>query len=423
MILKNVKIYGQEGLKDIHLQGDTITEISPTSTTENNNQVIDLKGKIVVPPLVEPHIHLDYALTAGTPAWNQSGTLFEGIQLWSERKKVVKETKEDIKNRALKALQMQLKHGIQHVRTHVDITDPSLTGLEALLEIKEEIKPWMNLQIVAFPQEGIYAYPKGDELLEEALKMGADVVGGIPHYELTREDGVKSVKKSLELAYKYGKLVDIHCDEIDDEQSRFVEVVAAEAYRLGMGDLVTASHTTAMGSYNDAYTYKLFKLLKMSNIHFVAVPKANLHLQGRFDTYPKRRGLTRVKELLEADINVCFGLDSIMDPWYPLGDGNLIRVVDIGLHACHMIGYNDIVTALNLITTNGAKTLNIREGYGIEEGNKANLIVIDTDSEYDAIRCQPPVLYSIRNGEVIVETKPAETKIKVPVFSLELSKS
>lgn len=312
MLLKNAKLYGQEGNFNIEIMEGRINKLVPADTSiRSNERVIDLAGKIVLPPFVEPHIHLDYVLTAGTPRWNQSGTLFEGIQCWSERKLLVEETKEDIKNRALKALEMQMKHGVQYVRTHVDITDPSLMGLEALLEIKEEVKSWMDIQIVAFPQEGIYAYPKGDELLEEALIMGADVVGGIPHYEHTREDGVQSVKKSLELAYKYGKMVDIHCDEIDDEQSRYVEVVAAEAFKLGMGELVTASHTTAMGSYNDAYTYKLFKLLKQSKINFVSLPKANLHLQGRFDSFPKRRGLTRVKELLQSEINVCFGLDSI----------------------------------------------------------------------------------------------------------------
>jgi len=417
MFIQNAKLYGQEGLWDLHIIENKIFSITPAqqSPIPSGEKVIDVNGKIVLPPFVEPHIHLDYVLTAGTPRWNQSGTLFEGIQIWSERKKVVKGSKEEIKYRALQALHMQIKHGVQHVRTHVDITDPSLLGLEALLEVKQEIKPYVDLQIVAFPQEGIYSYPKGDELLEEALKMGADVVGGIPHYEFTREDGVRSVQKSIELAYQYGKMVDIHCDEIDDEQSRFVEVVAAEAYKLGMGELVTASHTTAMGSYNDAYTYKLFKLLKQSNINFVSLPKANLHLQGRFDSYPKRRGLTRVKELLEADINVCFGLDSIMDPWYPLGDGNLMTVVDTGLHACHMTGYNDIISALNLITTNGAKTLNLLETYGIKAGNPANLVVIDSTSEYDAIRLQSTVLYSIRNGEVLVETKPAETKLNMPL--------
>lgn len=416
MIVKNAKLYGQEGLWDIEIRAGDITKISPSvpSNETGDDDVLDVQGNIVLPPFVEPHIHLDYVFTAGTPRWNQSGTLFEGIQIWSERKQMIKQTKEEVKQRAFKALKLQIKHGIQHVRTHVDVTDPTLTGLQALLEIKEEIKPWVDVQIVAFPQEGIYAYPKGEQLLEEALKMGADVVGGIPHYERTREDGVQSVKKIMELAYKYDKLVDIHCDEIDDEQSRFVEVVAAEAYQWGMGQRVTASHTTAMGSYNDAYMYKLMKLLKQADIHFVSLPKANLHLQGRFDSYPKRRGLTRVKELLQENINVCFGLDSIMDPWYPLGDGNLVRVVEMGLHACHMTGHQDIVSGLHLITFNGAKTLNIAKQYGIKEGNAANLLVLNTSSEMDAIRCHAPVLYSIRKGEIMVETKPSETKINIP---------
>ena len=326
MIIQNAKIYGQDGLWSITVENSKFKTITEQPNYLNSPCDLDLQGKLLLPPFVEPHIHLDYVLTAGQPRWNQSGTLFEGIQCWSERKIAVPETKEDVKKRAYKAIEMQLKHGIQHIRTHVDITDPSFTGLEALLEIREETKNLLDLQIVAFPQEGVYAYPKGDELLEEALKMGADVVGAIPHFERTREDGVKSVQTALELAYRYDKLVDIHCDEIDDEQSRFLEVVASEAYRLGLGDKVTASHTTAMGSYNDAYAYKLFKVLKQANLNFIALPKANTHLQGRFDSYPKRRGVTRVKELLEADLNVCFGLDSIMDPWYPLGDGNLIRM-------------------------------------------------------------------------------------------------
>lgn len=418
MILKNAKLYGQEGIWNIVMQGEQIQTIKLASNTNDtgDGNVLDLNGKIVLPPYVEPHIHLDYALTAGTPRWNQSGSVFEGIEIWSERKQIVNETKEEIKQRAMKAIKMQMKHGIQYVRTHVDVSEPTLKGLEALLEIKEEIKPWMDLQLVALPQEGLYTHPRGEELLEKALEMGADVVGGIPHYELTREDGVRSVIKALELANKYEKMVDIHCDEIDDEQSRYLEVLAAEALKLGIGHRVTASHTTAMASYNDAYTYKLFQTLKRSNIHFVSLPKANLHLQGRFDNYPKPRGLTRVKELLEAGINVCFGLDSITDPWYPLGDGNLMHVVEIGLHACHMTSHDEIVTALDLITLNGAKTLGIENGYGVKEGNKANLIVIDADSEYEAIRTQAPVLYSIRDGKIIVETRPAETTMHIPLF-------
>ena len=419
MLLKNAKLYGKEGIWDITIQAEKLSSIKPAANSADlsDEQTIDLKGKIVLPPYVEPHIHLDYVLTAGTPRWSKSGSVFEGIEIWSERKQCVTETKDDIKKRALTAIKMQLKHGIQHVRTHVDVSDPTLKGLEALLEVKEEIKPWMDLQIVALPQEGLYTKPDGEELLIKALEMGADVVGGIPHYELTREDGVRSVFKALELAVKYDKLVDIHCDEIDDDQSRYLEVLAGEALKLGIGHRVTASHTTAMASYSNAYTYKLFQTLRKAGINFVSLPKANLHLQGRFDGHPARRGITRVKELLADDINVCFGLDSIMDPWYPLGDGNLMSVVDTGLHACHMTDYAHIVKALDLITINGAKTLAINEGYGVEEGNKANLIVIDSESEYEANRTQASVLYSIRNGEIIVETKPAETTMAISLFS------
>lgn len=412
MIIQNARLYGKEGLWKIITTDGTITAIHAQVDFEEAPDTLDVKGKLILPPFVEPHMHLDYVLTAGQPRWNQTGTLFEGIECWSERKLAIKETKEDIKKRALQGLRMQIEHGIQHVRTHVDITDPTLLAFEAMLEIKEEIKPWVDLQIVAFPQEGIYAYPKGGELLEEAIKMGADAVGGIPHFEFTREDGVASMKLALDLAYRYDRLVDIHCDETDDDQSRFLEVVAAEAYRLGIGERVTASHTTAMHSYNNAYAYKLFRLLKLSNIHFVACPLANVHLQGRFDSYPKRRGVTRVKELLEAGMNVTFGHDSIVDPWYPLGNGNMMRVLEMGIHACHMMGYDDIVNSLDLITTNGAKALNISEEYGVEVGKPANLIVLDADSPYEAVRCQAPLLYSIRNGEIIVETQPAQTTIR-----------
>ncbi|MFC0014542.1 MULTISPECIES: cytosine deaminase [Allobacillus] len=413
MLLTNAKLYGQEGLWDLEIQDGRFKKISTSEGQEQDDNAIDLKGKIVLPPYVEPHIHLDYALTAGTPRWNQTGSVFEGIEIWAERKQLVDESIEDIKQRAKNALKMQIKHGIQHVRTHVDVGDPELKGMKALLEVKEEIKPWVDLQLVAMPQEGLYTKPDAERLLIEAIEMGADVIGGIPHYELTREDGVRSVHRILELAEKYDKLVDVHCDEIDDDQSRYLEVLAGEALKRGIGHRVTASHTTAMASYSNAYTYKLFQTLKKAGIHFVALPKANLHLQGRFDDNPVRRGLTRVKEMLHEGINVSFGLDSIMDPWYPLGDGNLMHVTEIGLHACHMTDYDHIVSALNLVTTNGAKTLGIEELYGIEQGNKANLIVIDSESEYEAIRTQAPVLYSIREGEIIVETKPAETKMNI----------
>nr|WP_206698092.1 cytosine deaminase [Cytobacillus firmus] len=399
---------GREGLWNITIQNGKIHSLSQ-GEVDASQEILDAAGSMVSAPFIEPHIHLDTTLTAGEPEWNQSGTLFEGIQRWAQRKETL--THEDVKTRAKTALKWQIAQGIQHVRTHVDVTDPSLTALKALLEVKEEMSDYVDLQLVAFPQEGINSYPSGAELMEEALKMGADVVGGIPHFEFTREYGVASMKTAFDLAEKYDRLVDIHCDEIDDEQSLFVEVVAVEAYERGLGSRVTASHTTAMGSYNDAYTYKLFRLLKLSNINFVANPLVNIHLQGRFDTYPKRRGITRVKELLEAGLNVSFGHDDIFDPWYPLGTGNMLQVLHMGIHVSQLMGYEQIVNSFDLITNNSAKTLNIEEKYGIEEGKPANLIILDAENEYEAIRRQAAVKYSIRNGKIIAETKPSQTSV------------
>ncbi|KML43219.1 cytosine deaminase [Cytobacillus firmus] len=408
MIIKNAKLRGREGLWNIAIQDGKIHSLTQ-GESNGSQEILDAAGSLVSAPFIEPHIHLDTTLTAGEPEWNQSGTLFEGIQRWAQRKETL--THEDVKIRAKTALKWQIAQGIQHVRTHVDVTDPSLTALKALLEVKEEMADYVDLQLVAFPQEGINSYPSAAELMEEALKMGADVVGGIPHFEFTREYGVASMKTAFDLAEKYDRLVDIHCDEIDDEQSRFVEVVAAEAYERGLGSRVTASHTTAMGSYNDAYTYKLFRLLKLSNINFVANPLVNIHLQGRFDTYPKRRGITRVKELLEAGLNVSFGHDDIFDPWYPLGTGNMLQVLHMGIHVSQLMGYEQIVNSFDLITDNSAKTLNIEEKYGIEEGKPANLIILDAENEYEAIRRQVAVKYSVRNGKIIAETKPSQTSV------------
>lgn len=413
ILFKNAKLRGQAELKDILVVDGIIEKIENElkCIDENNNdiKVIDLNKNLTIPPYVEPHIHLDYVYTAHTPgATNSSGTLFEGIQRWSESKNNL--NKDEVKERAKIALKKQITTGIQHIRTHVDVTDKKLTALKSMLELKEELKEIVDMQIIAFPQEGMYAYKGGDELVEEALKMGADVVGAIPHFEYTREFGEKSVKKAIELALKYDKLIDIHCDETDDEQSRFLEVLAAHSYIEGIGEKVTASHTCAMHSYNNAYTYKLFKLLKESKLNFIACPTENIHLQGRFDTYPKRRGITRVKEMVEAGLNVCFAQDSISDPWYPLGTGNLMNILDAGIHICQMMSFEEINNSLDLITINGAKTLNIEKNYGIKVGSKANFIVLNAKNEFEAIRERVGVLYSIRDGKVLFEKIPEVIK-------------
>lgn len=409
MLVKNVHIHNREGLWQILIEEGKISRIFPQDEVLNySGEILDGEEGIIYPPFVEPHIHLDATQTAGQPNWNQSGTLFEGIERWAERKSLL--SHEDVKSRAWKTLKWQIANGVQYVRTHVDVSDPTLTALKAMLEVKKEIAPWVDLQIVAFPQEGILSYPNGEKLLDQAMEMGADVVGGIPHFEFTREYGVESMHIAFDIARKYNKQIDIHCDEIDDEQSRFVETVAALALKYDMGEKVTASHTTAMHSYNNAYASRLFRLLKMSKIHFLANPLVNIHLQGRFDTYPKRRGVTRVKEMLKNNINVCFGHDDVFDPWYPLGTANMLQVLHMGLHVCQLMGYGQINDGLKLVTENSAKALGLTD-YGIKEGNSANFIVLPAENGFDAVRRQVPTRYSIRHGKVISETQLAKTTI------------
>lgn len=409
MLIQHIRLADREGLWQIRCQDGVITAIEPHDEHAVAGRVLDGEGGLAIPPFIEPHIHLDTTQTAGEPSWNLSGTLFEGIERWAERKALL--THEDVKQRAIQTLKWQIANGIQFVRTHVDVSDPNLVALKAMLEVREEMKEWVELQIVAFPQEGILSYPNGKALLEEALKLGADVIGAIPHFEFTREYGVESMHYIFDLAEKYQVLVDVHCDEIDDEQSRFIETLATLAYERGIGHRVTASHTTAMHSYNGAYASRLFRLLKMADINFVANPLVNIHLQGRFDTYPKRRGITRVKEMLEANINVCFGHDDVFDPWYPMGTANMLQVLHMGLHVCQIMGYEQINDGLKLISSHSARTLNVQDRYGIEVGKPANLLILPADNGFDAVRRQVPVRYSIRHGKVIAQTRPAQTEI------------
>lgn len=396
----NARLPGREGLFHIPVSGGRFGQIAPQAQMcDAAPGQLDAAGNLVSPPFVEPHIHLDAAFTAGEPRWNQSGTLFEGIECWAERKPLL--SREDVIHRAEQALRLFADNGIQYVRTHVDVTDPSLTALNAMLEVRERMAGLVDLQIVAFPQEGIRSFPGGHELMEEAIRLGADVVGGIPHFEYTRDDGVASVRWLMELAHRNDLLVDVHCDEIDDPQSRFLEVLAAEALRLDYGSRVTASHTCAMGSYNDAYCSRLFRLLTRSGLRFLSMPTESLHLQGRFDSYPKRRGLTRVPELLAAGLKVAFGQDSIRDPWYPLGNGNMLRTLDVGLHACHMLGMDWIDSCLELITDNGAAALGLAD-YGIQPGLPARCVILQGRSPYEVLLGQQPVRASIRDGRVIL---------------------
>ena len=410
MLFKNALIENSVEAQDIRVEDGIIKEIGSLSL-QQGEEAVDLKRKLVLPPFIESHVHLDTCLTAGDPAWNMSGTLFEGIECWSKRKE--KLNAEDVTARVHKVVRMYAAHGVQFIRTHIDITDPTLMAMKTMIRLREELKDIMEIQIVAFPQEGILSYPNGKELLREALDMGADAAGAIPHFEFTREYSVQSLDYALNLAAEKNKLVDVHCDEIDDEASRGLETVAARALELGLYDKVTASHTTAMHSYNNAYVLRLMRLLKMSRINFVSNPLVNTHLQGRIDTYPKRRGITRVKELLAEGINVSFGNDDIFDPWYPMGNGGMRDAVFLGLNVCQMMGYEEIMDSYKLVTCNAAKTLHISDRYGIEVDKPASFVVLDAENYYEALTNDSVVLSSYKNGKKIAENTPSERRILI----------
>ncbi|MCS8561286.1 cytosine deaminase [Weissella cibaria] len=412
MLIKQVFIENADQAQDVRVVDGKFVAIANHLEAVADEQVIDAAGKLMVPPFVDPHVHLDSTMTAGDPEWNETGTLFDGIRIWSDRKETL--SHEDVKQRAIQALRIQAAHGLQFVRSHVDVTDPNLTALKALLEVREEVKPWMTLQLVAFPQEGILSFPGGKELMIKAAEMGVDAIGAIPHFEFTREYSVESLNFAFEVAQKYGLLVDAHTDEIDDPASRGLETMATLALETGLKEKVTASHTTAMGSYNDAYVYKLMRLLKMADINFVSNPLINMYLGGRFDTYPKRRGLTRVKELDAEGINVAFGEDDIRDPWYPMGNGNMMDVLHMGLHATQIMGYTEIMNSYRFITKNGARTMQVQDSYGIELGKPANFLIFNAKNWYDALNERAELLYSVHNGNVLVETKPAEVTVTLP---------
>jgi cytosine deaminase len=403
LLLTGATLPGSKGPRDLGIRDGRLVSPEPEA-----RQVIALGGALVTPPLVEPHIHLDAVLTVGQPRPNQSGSLFEGIAIWAERVKSL--TMEDVKARVRQVLRWQLANGVQYVRSHVDVCDPRLRAMRALVELREEIGDQMELQIVAFPQQGILSFEGGTELMGRAVALGADVVGGIPHFELTREMGVDSVKFAFELAAEHGLRVDIHCDETDDDHSRFVEVMAAETLRHGLEGRVTASHTTAMHSYNNAYAYRVINNIARARMHMVTNPLDNSVLQGRFDSYPIRRGHTRMKELMAAGVNVCIGHDSVMDPWYPLGYGDPLQAAFVLAHYGQMSGAEELTRLFDMITVAPARALGVQD-YGLEEGAPASLVVYDAPGELDAIRLIPRRRLVLRRGRVVARTEPAQTTV------------
>ncbi|MEH7881147.1 amidohydrolase family protein [Rhizobium laguerreae] len=392
---------GRTGI-DIGIQGGKIIAVEPNLQAQSQEE-IDATGRLVSPPFVDPHFHMDATLSLGLPRMNVSGTLLEGIALWGELRPIV--TKEELVDRALRYCDLAVTQGLLFIRSHVDTSDPRLVTVEAMIEVREKVAPYIDLQLVAFPQDGYYRSPGAIDALNRALDMGVDIVGGIPHFERTMGEGTASVEALCRIAADRGLPVDIHCDETDDPLSRHIETLAAETIRFGLQGRVAGSHLTSMHSMDNYYVSKLIPLMAEAEINVIPNPLINIMLQGRHDTYPKRRGMTRVRELMDAGLNVSFGHDCVMDPWYSIGSGDMLEVGHMAIHVAQMAGIDDKKRIFDALTINSAKTMGL-EGYGLEKGCNADLVVLQASDTLEALRLKPNRLAVIRRGKVIARSAP-----------------
>ncbi len=399
MLFKNLR-FKDESI-DILIKNGRIAQIG--KELNETGESLDCKGLLLSLPFNDPHIHIDSAFTAGQPKYNNSGTLFEGIEIWRVRKRFI--SKKDFLERTNTLFASYVKNGVQNIRAHLDVT---AEGLEIFEWANEQKKIWenkINIQIVAFPQDGILTKDEYKDNLEKVIKIGIDVIGGIPHYEISTRHGWESIDFLLVKAKEHNLLIDMHCDEIDDPNSKFLEYLAARTYELGLAGKVTASHTTAFARYDNAYVRKLWRVLNLSQMNFIANPLVNVHLGGRFDQVDPGRGITRVKELIEQGLNVAYGHDDVQDPWYSLGSGNMMQVLFMGIHLNHLTGQDDINQSLDLISKNSAKLMNLNN-FDLKIGSPANFIVLNASSAYEAIRDIATVNLNVKEGKIIYKSKP-----------------
>jgi len=405
LIVRNATLPDGRTGQDIGCASGRIAAVEPELAAEAG-RVVDAAGHLVSPPFVDVHFHMDATLSLGRPRMNVSGTLLEGIALWGELKPL--QTVEEIAERALSYCDLAVAQGLLAIRSHVDVCDDALKGVEALVEVRRQVAPYIDLQLVAFPQDGLYRSPTAEANLLRALDMGVDVVGGIPHFERRMADGAASVRRLCEIAAERGLRVDMHCDESDDPLSRHVESLAYETQRLGLQGRVTGSHLTSMHSMDNYYVSKLIPLMAEAGLHVVPNPPINIMLQGRHDTYPKRRGLTRVRELRDAGLNVAFGQDCVMDPWYSLGGADMLDVAHMGLHVGQLSSRADMGWCFEAVTQNPARVMGL-EGYGLDPGCNADMVLLQARDPVEAIRLRATRLAVIRRGRVIAETPARRT--------------
>ncbi|MFZ6655536.1 amidohydrolase family protein [Undibacterium sp. TJN19] len=410
LVIRNASLPdGRKGI-DIAIQDGRISAVGvalPVSAAEE----INANGNLVTPPFVDAHFHMDAVLSYGLPRVNQSGTLLEGIALWGELKPIL--TQEALIERALRYCDWAVARGLLAIRSHVDICDDRLLAVEALLEVKRRVAPYLDLQLVAFPQDGILRSPTAMANLKRAIAMGVDVVGGIPHFERTMADGAESVRLLCEFAAEQGLRVDMHCDESDDPMSRHIETLAYHSNRLGLHGRVAGSHLTSMHSMDNYYVSKLLPLIREAGVAAIANPLINITLQGRHDTYPKRRGMTRVPEMLAAGIDVAFGHDCVMDPWYSLGSGDMLEVAQMGLHVGQMTGQAAMRQCFDAVTETPARILGL-EAYGLQAGCFADLVLLDASDTIEALRLRSARLLVLRRGKVISQTPAPHANLHLP---------
>ncbi len=407
LLVKNATLPdGRQGMS-IGVQNGRIAEVT-AGLDAPAHETLDAGGYLLSPHFVDPHFHMDATLSYGLPRVNESGTLLEGIAVWGELKPTL--TADAIIERALTYCDWAVAKGLLAIRSHVDTSDPSLLAVDALLEVKKRVAPYIDLQLVAFPQDGLLRTQGSVDNLKRALDKGVDVVGGIPHFERTSEQGAASVKLLCEIAATRGLLVDMHCDESDDPLSRHIETLAFEAQRLGLQGRVTGSHCTSMHSMDNYYVSKLLPLIAESGVSVTANPLINITLQGRQDSYPKRRGMTRVPELMAAGINVAFGHDCVMDPWYGMGSGDMLEVAHMGLHVAQMTSQKGIRDCFDAVTTNAAEVMHL-QGYGLEVGCDASFVLLQARDPVEAIRLRANRLQVWRKGQLLAETAPVVAKL------------
>jgi cytosine deaminase len=400
LIIRNANLTtGQSGF-DVGISSGKITAIEKKIDGEAGEE-IDATGRLLSPAFCDPHFHMDATLSLGKPRMNVSGTLLEGIALWGELRPIV--TKEELVDRALRYCDLAVSQGLLFIRSHVDTSDPKLVTAEAMLEVREKVAPYIDLQLVAFPQDGYFRAAEGVFALNRALDMGVEIVGGIPHFERTMDEGRKSVEALCKIAADRGLAVDMHCDETDDPMSRHIETLAAETIRFGLEGRVAGSHLTSMHSMDNYYVSKLIPLMAEAEINVIPNPLINIMLQGRHDTFPKRRGLTRIRELMEAGLNVSLGQDCTMDPWYSMGSADMLEVAHMGVHVAQMGGIEEKKQIFNAITTNSAKTMGL-ENYGLEVGCNADLVILQANDVVEALRLKPTRLCVLKGGKVVSQT-------------------